>query len=112
MLDVTAQCTEHSPLNPSRKPWLTEQTMLEPVIERLGRAPQIEVVVLENVPNLACMLEGQDRSSYSVWVEGLERVGFTEHAYVTLPTSASGDLHHRVRLLSVHTRGAFHPAAV
>ena len=111
MLDVTAQCTEHSPLNTSREPWLTEETMLEPVIERLRNAPQIEVVVLENVPNLAKALDGQVRSSYTMWVEGLQSVGFTEHAYVTLPTSASGDLHHRVRLLSVHTRGAFHPAA-
>ena len=111
MLDVTAQCTEHSALNPSRKPWITEEAQLEPVIERLRLSPQIEVVVLENVPNFAKTLDGQDRSSYWMWVEGLQHAGFSEHAYVTLPTSASGDLHHRVRLLSVHTRGAFHPAA-
>lgn len=47
-----------------------------------------------------------------MWVEELQdRCGFTEHAYVTMPTSVAGDLHHRTRLLSVHTRGAFHPAA-
>ena len=57
------------------------------------------------------ILDGQDRSSYSVWIEGLSSCGFTEHAYVTMPTAVAGDLHHRLRLLSVHTRGAFHPAA-
>ena len=85
--------------------------MLEPVISRLAAAPQIECVVMENVPNFAKTLDGQDRSSYSFWVEGLTRCGFSEHAYVILPTAAAGDLHHRVRLLSVHTRGSFHPAA-
>ena len=111
ILTATPQCTEHSGLNSSRSPWLTETTMLEPVISRLAAAPQIECVVMENVPNFAKTLDGQDRSSYSFWVEGLTRCGFSEHAYVILPTAAAGDLHHRVRLLSVHTRGSFHPAA-
>ena len=52
--------------------------MLEPVLGRLASAPQIEVVVLENVPNFAKTLDGQDRSSYSFWVEGLIRVGFSK----------------------------------
>ena len=62
---------------------------------------------LRNVPAFLKVLEGQDRSSYAMWIEGIEQAGFTEHAYVTLPT-ACGDLHHRTRLLSVHTRGCFH----
>lgn len=90
---------------------MTENEFLEPVLRRLKVSPQIECVVLENVPNIAKMLEGQDRSSYSLWVDGLTQCGFIEHAYVILKTAAAGDLHHRVRLLSVHTRGAFHPAA-
>jgi site-specific DNA-cytosine methylase len=111
VVDVTAQCTQHSGLNTAREPWLTETTMLQPVLERLAQAPQIECVILENVPNFAKALDGQDRSSYSFWVEGLTECGFSEHAYVILPTEAAGDLHHRTRLLSVHTRGSFHPAA-
>ena len=92
ILTATPQCTEHSGLNSSRSPWLTETTMLEPVISRLAAAPQIECVVMENVPNFAKTLDGQDRSSYSFWVEGLTRCGFSEHAYVILPTAAAGDL--------------------
>ena len=111
MVNVTAQCTQHSGLNVMRSPWLTEETMLDPVLERLENAPQIECVVLENVPNFARCLDGQERSSYSYWVKGLNECGFTEHAYVILPTAAAGDLHYRTRLLSVSTKGAFHPAA-
>ena len=111
IVNVTAQCTEHSGLNVSRQPWVTETEFLEPVLRRLEYAPQVECVILENVPNFAKTLDGQDRSSYSMWVEGLIECGFSEHAYVILPTKAAGDLHQRVRLLSVHTRGAFHPAA-
>lgn len=51
VLNVTTQCTEHSGLNPNREPWKTE-ALLEPVLKRLAKAPQIEVVVFENVPNV------------------------------------------------------------
>ena len=110
MLNVTAQCTEHSPLNTNRQPWKTE-AMLEEVLERIEQSHNVEAIVFENVPAFLKVLEGQDRSSYAMWIEGIEQAGFTEHAYVTLPTACCGDLHHRTRLLSVHTRGCFHPAA-
>ena len=49
MLDVTAQCTEHSPLNVNRRPWKTE-AMLEEVLKRVEQSAQLEVIVFENVP--------------------------------------------------------------
>ena len=108
MCDVTAQCTQHSGLNVFGKPEETE-AMLDDVLARLGAAPGVEVVFFENVANFLRVLDSQHRSSYAYWVEGLEAAGFVEHAYVVLPTAVCGDHHHRKRLLSVHTRGAFHP---
>ena len=111
LLTVTTLCRHHSKMNPVRSPWETEE-LLGPVFERLRNAPAIETVVLENVPEFVQLLDLQERSSYTMWVEGLETCGFTQHAYVLLPTTATGDLHGRTRLLSVHTRPCgFHPAA-
>ena len=111
LLTVTTLCRHHSKMNPVRSPWETED-LLGPVFERLRNAPAIETVVLENVPEFVQLLDLQERSSYTMWVEGLETCGFTQHAYVLLPTTATGDLHGRTRLLSVHTRPCgFHPAA-
>ena len=111
LLTVTTLCRHHSKMNPVRSPWETEE-LLGPVFERLRNAPAIETVVLENVPEFVQLLDLQERSSYTMWIEGLETCGFTQHAYVLLPTTATGDLHGRTRLLSVHTRPCgFHPAA-
>ena len=111
LLTVTTLCRHHSKMNPVRSPWETEE-LLGPVFERLRQAPAIETVVLENVPEFVQPLDLQERSSYTMWIEGLETCGFTQHAYVLLPTTATGDLHGRTRLLSVHTRkSGFHPAA-
>jgi len=58
------------------------------------------------------VLDGQKRSTYSFWVEGLQGVGFTPHAFGLFHSGASGDLHDRQRLLSVHSRTpCFSPAA-
>ena len=110
MLNVTPSCTQHSGLNANGCPEETE-AMLFPVFERIKAATQLEVIVLEEVPNFLTRLEGQTRSSYALWVNGLEKAGFCEHAYVVMPTWAAGDLHHRSRLLSLHTKGCFHPAS-
>ena len=111
LLTVTTLCRHHSKMNPVRSPWETEE-LLDPVFDRLRSAPGIETVVLENVPEFVQLLDLQERSSYTMWIEGLETCGFTQHAYVLLPTTATGDLHGRTRLLSVHTRPfGFHPAA-
>ena len=110
MLTVTPICTQHSGLNADGIPDLTDET-LRGVFARIGSAPSLEVIAFENVPNFLSLLEGQERSSYSLWVAELEALGFTEHAFVVMPTAAAGDLHRRSRILSVHTRGAFHPAA-
>ena len=111
LLTVTTLCRHHSKMNPVRSPWETEE-LLGPVFERLRNAPAVETVVLENVPEFVQLLDLQERSSYTMWIEGLETCGFTQHAYVLLPTTATGDLHGRTRLLSVHTRPCgFHPAA-
>ena len=98
-------------MNPTRSPWETED-LLAPVFERLRKSPGIEIVVMENVPEFAQTLDLQERSSYTMWIEGLESCGFEQHAYALLPTAAAGDLHGRTRLISVHTRAcSFHPAA-
>ena len=110
MVDATPVCTEHSGLNANGCPDQTE-TLLLPFFKRLSAATQVELVVLEEVPNFLSRLEGQSKSSYSFWVNGLQRAGFSEHAYVVMPTRVAGDLHHRSRLLSVHTKGCFHPSA-
>ena len=111
LLTVTTLCRHHSKMNPTRSPWETED-LLGPVFERLRKAPGIETVVMENVPEFVQILDLQERSSYTLWVEGLETCGFQQHSYALLPTAAAGDLHGRTRLISVHTRaGSFHPGA-
>ena len=111
LLTVTTLCRHHSKMNPTRSPWETED-LLAPVFERLRKSPGIETVVMENVPEFAQILDLQERSSYTMWIEGLESCGFEQHAYALLPTAAAGDLHGRTRLISVHTRAcSFHPAA-
>lgn len=111
LLTVTTLCRHHSKMNPTRSPWETED-LLGPVFERLRKAPGIETVVMENVPEFVQILDLQERSSYTLWVEGLEACGFEQHAYALLPTAAAGDLHGRTRCISVHTRAcSFHPAA-
>lgn len=102
ILTVTALCKNHSKLNPSRNPWKTEE-LLEPVFERLRRAPNIQVVVMENVPEYLQPIDGQECSSYANWLEELETAGFRQHAYALFPTWVCGDLHSRCRLISVHT---------
>lgn len=107
----TPNCTEHSPLKHDRAPWETE-AQIEPLFRRLKEAPGVLVVILENVPAFLSTLQGQQRSTYSFWIEGLRAVGFDEHAGAVLRSGASGDLHDRRRLLSIHCRaGCFSPAA-
>jgi hypothetical protein len=112
LVEVTTLCSNHSKLNPRRRPEETEE-LLKPVIDRLRGAPGVEIVVFENVPEFLQVLDGQTRSSYTFWVDLLEeRCGFTDHAYCLMPTSVAGDLHMRTRLLSAHARGGrFSPAA-
>ena len=108
---VTPNCTEHSPLKHHRAPWETEDR-IEPLFSRLEEAPGVLVVILENVPAFLSILQGQHRSTYSFWIEGLQTVGFDEHAGAVLRSGSSGDLHDRRRLLSIHCRaGCFSPAA-
>jgi hypothetical protein len=94
MLDVTPICTEHSGLNVNGDPAKTEG-MLDRVLDRVGQAPTLEVIALENVPNFLSILDGQDQSSYTLWVEGLQECGFAFHAFVVMPTIVAGDLHKR-----------------
>lgn len=111
VLVATPPCVEHSGLNAKRTPEKTE-ALVEKIVQRLRCSPWIEVVILENVLNFGYMLDGQDCSSYSTWVSDITEIGFCEHGYVSLPTCVSGDLHSRMRLLSVSTRGrSFRPAA-
>ena len=110
MLTVTPICTQHSGLNVDGNPDETEDT-LDRVFARIAMAPSLEVIAFENVPNFLSVLDGQFRSSYSHWISELTDRGFVEHAFVVMPTIAAGDLHARSRILSLHTKGAFHPVA-
>jgi len=111
MASCTAFCTEHSSLKSDRSP-LTTEAAIEPFIYKLRAATNVRLFIFENVVDFLRKIGGQTRSSYAVLLKGLESVGFDEHAYALLNSGASGDHHHRTRLISVHTRpGSFSPAA-
>ena len=78
LVQVTTLCQNHSKWNPNRKPEETE-ALLEPVLQRLAAASQVEIVFFENVPEYLSVLDGQERSSYTAWVAALEeQCGFSQ----------------------------------
>ena len=46
---------------------------------RLAGENDVRSIALENVPSFLSCLDGQKCSSYSKWIESIERCGFTEH---------------------------------
>ena len=56
ILTVTPVCTEHSGLNANGDPTKTE-AMLHRVLDRIACAPQLQCIVLENVPNFVSALD-------------------------------------------------------
>jgi len=79
ILTVTPVCTEHSGLNANGDPTKTE-AMLHRVLDRIACAPQLQCIVLENVPNFVSALDRV--SSCGQWRDEQER-----HMHASQPCS-------------------------